>query len=88
MDGRNPAPPKKLWETIVCWYLQGKHHSRASKMVRTDFVHPQYVGRNPEGMCTLALGVQVGFCCFVLDYVDPGSALNELTKLMGGWPYK
>ena len=23
VDGRNPAPPKKPWETTGCWYLQG-----------------------------------------------------------------
>ena len=28
-------------ETIVCWYLQGNHHSRVSWAVQ-DFVHPQY----------------------------------------------
>ena len=30
VDGQNPAPPDKLWEIIVCWYLQGNHHSRVS----------------------------------------------------------
>ena len=23
VDGQNPAPPKKPWQTIVCWLLQG-----------------------------------------------------------------
>ena len=41
VDGRNPAPPKKPWETMICWYLQGNHHSRVSLAVQ-NFVHPQY----------------------------------------------
>ena len=28
-------------ETILCWYLQGNHHSMVSCVVQ-DFVHPQY----------------------------------------------
>ena len=27
VDGRNPASPKKPWETIVCGYLHGNHDS-------------------------------------------------------------
>ena len=28
VDGRDPfEPPKKPWETILCWHLQGNHHS-------------------------------------------------------------
>ena len=23
VDGQNPAPPKKPWETILGWYLRG-----------------------------------------------------------------
>ena len=44
VDGRNPfRTTLKPWETIVCWNLQGNHHSRASWVVQ-DFVHPQYHG--------------------------------------------
>ena len=25
VDGRNPAPPKKPWKTVVCWYLHWNH---------------------------------------------------------------
>ena len=41
VDGQNPAPLLKPWETIVCWKIQVNHHSRVSKVVQ-DFVHPQY----------------------------------------------
>ena len=28
-------------ETVVCWYLQGNHHSRVSRWCEMDFVHPR-----------------------------------------------
>ena len=41
VDGRNPFRTTwKPWETIICWYLQGNHHSRVSSEVQ-NFVHPQ-----------------------------------------------
>ena len=44
VGGRNPfRTTLKRWETIVCWYLQGNHHSRVSWVVQ-DIVHPQYGG--------------------------------------------
>ena len=36
----NSYTTKEAMETIVCWYLQGNHHSRISQVVQ-DFVHPQ-----------------------------------------------
>ena len=47
VDGRNPAPPKTPWETIVCWYLHWNHHARVSEVVQ-DFVHPLYFPRVSE----------------------------------------
>ena len=35
------AAPAEQMRTLVCWYLQGNQHSRASWVVQ-DFVHPQY----------------------------------------------
>ena len=32
----------KPWETIVCWYVQGNHHSKVFRWCALDFVHPQY----------------------------------------------
>ena len=43
VDGRNPAPPKKPWESVVCWFLQGNHHSRVPQVVRNGF-RPSTVG--------------------------------------------
>ena len=41
-DGRNPFRTTwKPWKIIVCWCLQGNHHSRVAWVVQ-DIVHPQY----------------------------------------------
>ena len=42
VDERNPALPKKPWDTIVGWYFQGNHHSRLSQLLQ-DFILPQYL---------------------------------------------
>ena len=46
VGGRNPfRTTLKPWETIVCWYFVGNHHSRVSWVVQ-DFAHPQYQLKN------------------------------------------
>ena len=41
VDGQNPAPLLKPWETIVCWYSQGNHHSRVSCVVQDGSTKPR-----------------------------------------------
>ena len=58
----------KVLETIVCWYLQGNHHSRVSQVVQ-DFVHPQFKFYQPPpgefAQNQLISGPsQTSACCF------------------------
>ena len=41
MDRIHLAPPKKPWQTVACWNLQGNHHVLVFGVVQ-DFVHPRY----------------------------------------------
>ena len=59
VDGRNPAPPKKPWETTHCWYLQGVRPFQGS--LGGAGTRPQYHLLGPKAESHSKTGLMVGF---------------------------
>ena len=79
----------KPWETIVCWYLRGNHHSSDSQGVRNGFRnHAQYAGIKRFSTMPKA---QVPEQCFTFGYCVQRLGFRRLgawrsQQLDHGWP--
>ena len=49
----NSCTTLKLWETIVCWYLQGNHYPRVSWVVQIWSIHSKVSLCCPRRVCGL-----------------------------------